>query len=76
MEQYALGHDKGASGDHSRIIRLAYEKPVYVELARHSYAAWAEVEQDAGEQLIVISGGLDLFPPGGAEPPDELHRTA
>ncbi len=72
IEQYALGHDKGASGDHSRIIRLAYEKPEYVELARHSYAAWAEVEQDAGEQLIVVSGGLDIFPPGGSEPPDDF----
>ncbi len=70
LEQYALGHDKGASGDHSRIIRLAYEASHYVELARHAYTAWREVEADAGEQLLVISGGLDFFPPGSPLSPD------
>nr|MDQ2831865.1 FAD-dependent oxidoreductase [Chloroflexota bacterium] len=63
LEQYELNHEKGASEDHSRIVRLAYEKPEYVELARHSYTAWNEVERDGGEPLIVITGGLDLFPP-------------
>jgi len=69
LEQYEFNHDKGASEDHSRIVRLAYEKPAYVELARHSYAAWDEVERDGGEQLIVITGGLDLFPPGASSAP-------
>ena len=70
LEQYELGHERGASEDHSRIIRLSYDKPCYVELALHAYAAWHEVEQDAAEQLIVISGGLDLFPPGAILSPD------
>lgn len=64
LEQYELGHDRGASEDHSRIIRLSYDKPEYVDLAQHAYAAWHEVEQEASEPLIIISGGLDLFPPG------------
>ncbi len=71
LEQYEFNHDKGASEDHSRIIRLAYEKPAYVELAHHSYTAWRAVEEDAGdgEPLIVITGGLDLFPPASSAVP-------
>jgi sarcosine oxidase len=64
LEQFEFGHDKGASEDHSRIIRLSYDQQVYADLARESYAAWREVEREAGEALLVISGGLDLFPEG------------
>src|SRR5690606_10974218 len=40
----------------------------YVELARQAYAAWAEVETDAGEQLVFKTGGLDLWPVDPAYP--------
>jgi sarcosine oxidase len=62
LEQFELGHVRGESQDHSRIIRLSYHTPGYVELAKHAYRAWSEVEQDAGEQLILRTGGLDFGP--------------
>ena len=68
LEQFELGHGRGSSQDHSRIIRLAYHTPGYVELARHAYTAWAEVEADAGEQLVFRTGGLDLWPRDAAFP--------
>lgn len=68
LEQFALGHDQGGSHDHSRIIRLSYHTPGYVELAKAAYQAWAELEADANERLILKTGGLDLFPAGGAIP--------
>lgn len=68
LEQFELGHVRGESQDHSRIIRLSYHEPHYVELAKQAYAAWAEVERDAGEQLVLKTGGLDLGPRGGAIP--------
>lgn len=68
LEQFELGHDKGGSHDHSRIIRLSYHAPHYVELAKAAYQAWAELEADAGQRLILKTGGLDLFPAGGAIP--------
>jgi sarcosine oxidase len=68
LEQFALGHDRGSSQDHSRIIRLSYHTPGYVLLAQAAYAAWAEVEADAGEQLIFKTGGLDLWPAAPAYP--------
>ncbi|MGH7580567.1 MAG: N-methyl-L-tryptophan oxidase [Gemmatimonadales bacterium] len=62
LEQFELGHVRGESQDHSRIIRLSYHTPGYVELARHAYVAWRELERDAGEQVLLRTGGLDLGP--------------
>jgi sarcosine oxidase len=63
LERFELGHDRGASQDHSRIIRLSYHTPGYVRFAQDAYADWAEIEADAGEQLIFKTGGIDLYPP-------------
>lgn len=70
LEQFQLGHDKGASEDHSRIIRLSYHTPAYVALAKHAYAAWREIEADAGEPLLLITGDLFLGPRVSAMPID------
>src|SRR4051812_45918593 len=60
LEQFALGHDRGESQDHSRIIRLSYHAPEYTALTRHTYTAWAEVEDESGVQLRLKTGGVDL----------------
>jgi len=75
LEQFALGHDNGASEDHSRIIRLSYHTPAYVELARHAYTAWRAVEENGGERLLVISGGLDLWPHDAAIPMSDYTES-
>ena len=69
FEQFELGHMRGASHDHSRIIRRSYHTPGYVELTAAAYAAWASVEADAGESLITRTGGIDLFPADAAIEP-------
>ncbi|MCW0212741.1 MAG: N-methyl-L-tryptophan oxidase [Pseudonocardia sp.] len=58
LEQFALGHDRGASQDHSRIIRLAQHQAHYAALARPAYAAWAEVEEESQQTLVTRTGGL------------------
>jgi sarcosine oxidase len=68
LEQFELGHVRGESQDHSRIIRLSYHTPDYVELARHAFRAWAELEQDAEERLVLRTGGLDFAPLTSAIP--------
>jgi sarcosine oxidase len=68
LEQFELGHLKGGSHDHSRIIRLSYHTPDYVRLAQRAYQSWAQVEADAQESLILKTGGLDLSPPNNAIP--------
>jgi sarcosine oxidase len=62
LEQFHLGHDKGGSEDHSRIIRLSYHVPEYTTLTPHTYEAWEEVEDESGTRLVFKSGGLDLEP--------------
>jgi sarcosine oxidase len=75
LEQFELGHHRGASHDHARIIRRSYHTPGYVRLAGLAYAAWAELEGEAGERLVVTTGGLDLFPAGSAIPPGPYRAS-
>ncbi len=60
LEQFHLGHEKGGSEDHSRIIRLSYHDPAYTALTPHAFEAWSEVEEESGIQLVFETGGLDL----------------
>ena len=64
FEQFELGHVRGATHDHSRIIRRSYHTPEYVRLTSQAYESWRAVEADSGEQIITTTGGIDLFPPG------------
>ena len=66
IEQFRLGHDLGASEDHSRIIRHSYHSTDYTALTRAAYAHWRELESETGLELLRITGGLDLAPAGGA----------
>jgi len=66
LDQFELGHTRGASEDHSRIIRHAYHSPNYTSLTRASYDAWAEVEDETGLQLVLKTGGLDMAEGGSA----------
>jgi sarcosine oxidase len=63
LEQFDLGHSRGSSHGESRIIRLSYDHPTYVQLAQTAYSLWAELEQDAGQVLLHRTGGLDLSAP-------------
>jgi sarcosine oxidase len=68
LEQFELGHSRGAGQDHSRIIRLSYHRPEYVRLARRAYATWAEVEAASGTRIVTRTGGLDIGPRQAAIP--------
>ncbi len=60
VEQFDIPHELGSSHGHSRIIRLAYaEHPDYVPLLRRAYELWRELEREAGEELLIITGGID-----------------
>jgi sarcosine oxidase len=68
IERFELGHARGESHDHSRIIRLSYHAPHYVRLAKEAYAVWAQLEADAGERVVFKTGGLDVGPRASAIP--------
>ena len=69
LEQFELGHVRGASHDHSRIIRRSYHTSGYVRLTAQAYDAWQAVERDADMTIITRTGGVDLFPADAAIDP-------
>jgi sarcosine oxidase len=75
LEQFELGHVRGESQDHSRIIRLSYHTPAYVELAKRAYDAWAVLAAEAREEVVLRTGGLDFAPRRSAIPLD-TYRTS
>jgi monomeric sarcosine oxidase len=62
LEQYRLGHDRGASEDHSRIIRHSYHTTEYTSLTRAAYDHVRDLEDETGLELLRITGGLNLAP--------------
>ncbi len=64
LEQWQPGHDRGASEDHSRIIRLGYHAERYTALTRASYEAWQVIEDEADVQLVHRTGMVNLASAG------------
>ncbi|MEM7478247.1 MAG: N-methyl-L-tryptophan oxidase, partial [Planctomycetota bacterium] len=66
LEQFSCAHSKGSSHGETRAIRKAYfEHPSYVPLLHSSYAAWRELEELSGSQLLFEQGLLEIGPPQG-----------
>jgi sarcosine oxidase len=60
LERFDLLHERGSSHGLTRIIRLAYfEHSDYVPLLRRAYELWGELEGEAGEQLLWITGIIE-----------------
>jgi sarcosine oxidase len=62
IDRWGSGHPVTSSTGPSRSIRLAYEQPIYVELAREALERWRALERETGERLLVLTGQLDLGP--------------
>ncbi len=59
LEQFEPGHARGGSHGSTRIVRVGYADPFYVELAATALARWDELEDEAGERLLVETGVID-----------------
>jgi sarcosine oxidase len=62
IDRLGSGHPATSSTGPSRSIRLAYDQPFYVELAREAIERWSQLERDAEERILLRSGQLDLGP--------------
>jgi sarcosine oxidase len=72
LERFDLLHDRGSSHGLTRIIRLAYfEHPDYVPLLRRAYELWRELEAEAGQELLRITGIIE----GGGQIYDGVLRS-
>jgi monomeric sarcosine oxidase len=76
LEQFTPGHTRGASEDHSRIIRHSYHSTVYTSLTRAMFAAWRELEAESGTPLISVTGGLDFGDPRIVGSVEAVHANA
>jgi sarcosine oxidase len=67
IDPFEPGHDRGSSHGESRVIRLSYhEHPSYVPLVRRAYEGWRELESLSGQELLTVTGILELGRPGSA----------
>ena len=62
IDRFGSGHPATSSTGPSRSIRLAYEQPIYVELAREALERWRGLERDTGDRILLLTGQLDLGP--------------
>lgn len=66
LEQFELGHARGSSHGATRIFRLSYPDPGYVRMAVIGREAWTRLQDEAGQELLVTTGGLDAGPAAGS----------
>ena len=63
LERFDVPHERGSSHGVTRIIRQAYfEDSRYVPLVMRAYDLWRELEQEASEQLLHVTGSLEGGP--------------
>jgi sarcosine oxidase len=66
LEAFGPGHTRGSSHGSARIFRRAYPDPFYVRLAVEAAESWRQIQDEAGERLITMTGAIDFGP--GARP--------
>ena len=72
LEAFGPGHRNGSSHGSARIFRRAYPDPLYVRLTGTAGELWRQLEDQAGERLLTLTGGLDF---GAARNPRLLHEV-
>jgi sarcosine oxidase len=74
LERESVGHPWSGSKGDARIFRLGYDDRLYVEMAKRCLKGWAELEERAGETLLMPCGLVSFG--GGLEELAEAMREA
>jgi monomeric sarcosine oxidase len=72
LEQFDSGHKYGSSHGSARIFRRAYPDDLHVQLTGAAEERWRKLEEDSGETLLTLTGGVDF---GATRDPGELHKV-
>jgi monomeric sarcosine oxidase len=72
LEAFGPGHKNGSSHGSARIFRRAYPDDLYVQLTGTAGERWGELEDEAGETLLTLTGGVDF---GATRDPELLHKV-
>jgi monomeric sarcosine oxidase len=68
LEQFEPGHTRGSSHGGSRIYRLAYPEPFWIDLAYAARDRWRELERASGARVLHETGSVDHGDPSGVAP--------
>jgi monomeric sarcosine oxidase len=72
LEAFEPGHRRGSSHGSARIFRRAYPDPLYVRLTGQAGELWRQLESEAAESLLRLTGGVDA---GVVRDPASLHAV-
>ena len=75
LEAFQPGHRRGSSHGSARIFRRAYPDPLYVQLTGEAQRLWRQLADEAGEELILTTGGIDFGPAREQEKMYEVLRA-
>jgi monomeric sarcosine oxidase len=75
LEAFQPGHRRGSSHGSARIFRRAYLDPLYVRLTGEAQRLWRQLADEAGEELVLTTGGIDFGPSGEQEKMHEILRA-
>src|SRR3954467_8214955 len=59
-EALELDHARGSSHGRTRIFRLAYPEPEWVELEEEALGGWRDLERAAGVELLSLHGLVEI----------------
>jgi monomeric sarcosine oxidase len=76
LEAFQPGHRRGSSHGSARIFRRAYPDPLYVRLTGEAERLWRQLADEAGEDLVMTTGGLDFGPTREQEKMYEILRSS
>lgn len=62
LEAFGPGHERGSSHGSARIFRRVYPDPLYVRMTGAARELWRALEDEAGQALITVTGGVDFGP--------------
>lgn len=65
LEQFEVGHKRGSSHGESRVIRYTHDVADYARHMPATFELWRELEQESGEQLLLMTGGVFMAPADG-----------
>ena len=75
LEAFQPGHRRGSSHGSARIFRRAYADPLYVRLTGEAQRLWRQLADEAGEEFVLTTGGLDFGPARKQDKMQEILRS-
>ncbi|MGO4592764.1 N-methyl-L-tryptophan oxidase [Leifsonia sp. 2TAF2] len=64
FEQFGSGHDRGSSHGYSRVFKsVTPQGPQESALAQRAAGLWRELEEESGESVLHMTGGLSIGKP-------------